>query len=161
VAARGSGGRQPSATHGDHFTLLRVSHVPGPRHSRFASRTNSGLQSFIPFLSFMLDYLAPLSCSVRTSVRKFLVRPRRLPCQWRAVSDFGLHISQWKCARIFVLAIAINSIWWPRSIQPNAHSSSASSVQADPYIHFARATFERALKKTPVSPLKLPRKYSG
>jgi hypothetical protein len=54
VAARGSGGRQPSAAHGDHFTPLRVSHDPGPGHSRFASRTIQVYILLFPFLVLCL-----------------------------------------------------------------------------------------------------------
>jgi hypothetical protein len=161
VAARGSGGRQLSAAHGYLFTPLRVSHDPEPGRPRFASRSIQVYILLFPFLVLCL-ITWPL-CHVLSGrpLGSSLSGLRRLPCQWRAVSDFGLQISQWKCACIFVLAITIHSICRLRSIQPNAHSSSASSAQVFPCIFIACATFERALKKTSVSPLKLPRKYSG
>jgi hypothetical protein len=163
VAARGCRGRQPSAAHGYYFTPLRMSHDPGPGHTRFASRSIQVYILLFPFLVLCL-ITWPLCHDVSgRPLGSSLSGPRRLPCQWRAVSDFGLQISQ--------LQISVLPLWSLQTIQIVCSDRFCRSLfQVFEACKFNQSIFSpshplrkirASAHKIPVSPLKLPRKYSG
>jgi hypothetical protein len=157
---RGSGGRQPSAAHGYHFTPLRVSHDPGPGHTRFASRSIQVYILLFPFLALCLitwPFVMTHDLSGRP-LGSSLSGPDVCLVNGELSLTFGLQISQWKCACFFFLAITIHS-----SGGSDRYSlSPIRALQVQPkrsltFTSLVHHSSERSRKLQSVSPLKLPR----